>query len=129
MFPQHGPVEATFPKMVAELPGFLWERPPGSIADITYRGATARTDRRSRRRTYMARHGRHFGWRPDQPDHRDYYYGAPPTNLRALPPSVDLRGQMPPVYDQGRIGSCTANAIAGAIQFDRKKAGEVPDFV
>jgi C1A family cysteine protease len=25
------------------------------------------------------------------------------------------------VYDQGQLGSCTANAIAGAIQFDQKK--------
>src|ERR1700730_4967989 len=77
----------------------------------------------------MARHGRHFGWRPDQPYPHDYYYGAPPAKLRALPASTDLRGQMPPVYDQGRIGSCTANAIGAAIQFDRKKATEAPDFV
>jgi len=31
------------------------------------------------------------------------------------------------VYDQGNLGSCTANAIAGAIEFDRVKQG-LPDF-
>jgi C1A family cysteine protease len=35
-----------------------------------------------------------------------------------LPPSVDLRSECPAVYNQGRIGSCTANAIAAAFEFD-----------
>jgi hypothetical protein len=39
-----------------------------------------------------------------------------------LPPSVDLRKQCPPPYDQGQLGSCTANAIGGAIEFDQIKA-------
>lgn len=30
---------------------------------------------------------------------------------------VDLRSKMPPVYDQGNLGSCTANAIGAAYQF------------
>jgi C1A family cysteine protease len=34
---------------------------------------------------------------------------------------MDLRAKCPPVYNQGNIGSCTANAIAGALQFDRQK--------
>jgi len=33
-------------------------------------------------------------------------------------PSVDLRGECPAVYNQGRIGSCTANAIAAAFEFE-----------
>ena len=37
--------------------------------------------------------------------------------LQALPPSVDLRPKCPPVYNQGSLGSCTANAIAGALEF------------
>lgn len=30
---------------------------------------------------------------------------------------------MPAVYDQGQLGSCTGNGIAGAIEFDQKKQG------
>jgi C1A family cysteine protease len=82
----------------------------------------------------MGHFGKHYlGWRRDVPDHRDFLYGASPRTLLALPQHVDLRAGKPPllpaVYDQGRIGSCTANAIAAAVQFDRKKAGEAPDFV
>src|SRR6059036_708145 len=62
-----------------------------------------------------------YGWIPDIPDQRDLLYAAPPAFLRALPPRVDLRAQCPPVYDQGQLGSCTANAIGGAIQFDEMK--------
>src|ERR1051325_2923760 len=70
-----------------------------------------------------------LGWGPDLPDHRDLAYSAPLARLRAMPASVDLRSQFPwPPYDQGPIGSCTANAIAGAIQFDRAKAHQEPDF-
>jgi C1A family cysteine protease len=35
----------------------------------------------------------------------------------SLPPQADLRPQCPPVYDQGKLGSCTANAIGAAFQF------------
>jgi hypothetical protein len=31
--------------------------------------------------------------------------------------SVDLRAKMPPVFDQGQLGSCTANALSGAMGF------------
>ena len=41
--------------------------------------------------------------------------------VAALPASVDLRAGCPPVYDQGQLGSCTANAIAGALQFNQIK--------
>jgi len=62
-----------------------------------------------------------YGWLPDLPDHRDQLYAAPVEVAGAIPAKVDLRAQCPPVYDQGQLGSCTANAIAGAIQFDRMK--------
>jgi C1A family cysteine protease len=62
-----------------------------------------------------------YGWLPDLPDHRDHLYAAPGAMTAAPPVRVDLRAQCPPVYDQGQLGSCTANAIAGAIQFDRMK--------
>ena len=70
-----------------------------------------------------------YGWIPDVPDHRDLLYAAPVAAMRALPPKVDLRPQCPPVYDQGQLGCCTANAIAAAIQFDQMKQGLKPGFV
>ena len=65
---------------------------------------------------------------PDLPDNRDHLYAAPLAKLRLLPGKVDLRRQCPKVYDQGQIGSCTANAIAAAIEFDRRKQ-KLSDFI
>lgn len=72
----------------------------------------------------MYRSSLHYGWKPDLPDHRDLKYAAAAETLKKLPSAVDLRASCPPVYDQGQLGSCTANAIAGAIQFEliRQKA-------
>jgi len=69
-----------------------------------------------------------YGWVVDTPDIRDTYRIAKPTALVALPDKVDLRDGFPDCYDQGDIGSCTANAIAGAIEFDQRKQG-IPEFV
>jgi C1A family cysteine protease len=69
-----------------------------------------------------------YGWQPDLPDHRDYLYAAPLAALGLVPAKMDLRSQCPPVYDQGQLGSCTANAIGAAIQFDRLKQ-KLVDFV
>jgi C1A family cysteine protease len=62
-----------------------------------------------------------YGWVRDLPDQRDHLYAAPPQFLAALPAQVDLRAQCPPVYDQGQIGSCTANAIGAAHEFTQIK--------
>ena len=75
-----------------------------------------------RRRRHVSR----FGWIPDLPDHRDLVYSAPRAVLRKLPPTTNLTAQCPRVYDQGEIGSCTANAIGGAIEFDRMKQNLKP---
>ncbi len=70
-----------------------------------------------------------YGWHPDLPDARDQVYSAPAVTLaKGLPQAVDLRPHCPPVYDQGQLGSCTANAIAGAMEFERKKQN-LSDFV
>ena len=60
-----------------------------------------------------------FGWIPDKPDKRDRLRvtAIPAT----LPSSIDLRKGFPAPYDQGELGSCTANAIAGALEFDQIK--------
>jgi hypothetical protein len=68
----------------------------------------------------------YLGWKPDVPDHRDYPYAAMRLGLErpaVLPPSVNLRPGCPPVYDQGRLNSCTANAIAAAFEFLEIKNG------
>lgn len=59
---------------------------------------------------------RKYGWIKQKRDYRD-------LKLNAYPPSIDLRPQMPPIYDQGDLGSCSANAICAAIDFERKKQG------
>jgi hypothetical protein len=53
----------------------------------------------------------------------------PRRALPRLPSKVDLRttGFMPSVYDQGYLGSCTANAVAGAFEYEQKRQGLV-DF-
>jgi C1A family cysteine protease len=72
---------------------------------------------------------RRFGWLPDLPDQRDHIFSAPAPVLTVLPPSVDLRPGCPAtVYDQGQLGSCTANAIAAAFEFDLAKQ-KLDDFM
>lgn len=64
----------------------------------------------------------YYGCRPDLPDHRDLLYAAPLAQFpQGLPDTVDLRRHCPPVYNQGRLGSCTGNGIAAAIEFDQLK--------
>src|SRR2546428_6422044 len=78
------------------------------------------------RRTVPRRRAKRYGWIPDLPDLRDYLYLAPSPAVAPLPPKVDLRTFCPPVYEQGELGSCTANAIGGAIEFDQMKQA-LPD--
>jgi GH25 family lysozyme M1 (1,4-beta-N-acetylmuramidase) len=64
-----------------------------------------------------------YGWKPDLPDQRDHSYAPPPEALRSASDKVDLRPLCPQIYDQGQIGSCTANAIAAALEFDMMRQG------
>lgn len=70
-----------------------------------------------------------YGWVADQPDQRDFRYAAGRATVAQLPPSVDLTGQCPMVYDQGQLGSCTANAIGGAFEFEQDKQNKAADFM
>jgi C1A family cysteine protease len=76
------------------------------------------------RRTKIKR----YGWIPDLPDRRDRVFAAPAATLRALPPRADLQPDCPPVYDQGALGSCTAQALAAALQFDQGRQGQRDAF-
>jgi C1A family cysteine protease len=70
-----------------------------------------------------------MGWIPDRPDIRDYTKDAPKVDkllgsagllsraLTASPPLVDLRPTCSPIVDQGNLGSCTANAASGVLEY------------
>ncbi len=65
-----------------------------------------------------------YGWRPDTPDMRDFLLAVAPA--KTLPKHLSLRKQMPPVYDQGQLGSCTANSIGALLELNELKQKE-PD--
>ncbi|WP_295229373.1 C1 family peptidase [Veillonella sp.] len=78
------------------------------------------------------------GWLPPLPDLRDYSNDHPvvaalsmrlgivdPENPKAaeeLPNSVDLREWCSPVENQLTLGSCTANAVVGMVEYFQKRA-------
>lgn len=62
-----------------------------------------------------------FNLERDKPDARDYIYSS---SLAVVPHEVDLRSGMPGIYDQGELGSCTANAVAAHLDYNRKKQGQ-----
>ncbi len=69
-----------------------------------------------------------FGWLPDIPDIRDYTKDHPDIapllkSPKTMPSRVDLRPFCPPIVDQGRLGSCTANAAAGLIGYYHNAMG------
>lgn len=68
-----------------------------------------------------------MGLYPDSPDARDYHFEY--FAHVSLGHHVDLRhsGNLPPVYNQKTMGSCTAHAVAGAFEFEVQKQG-LPDF-
>jgi C1A family cysteine protease len=67
-----------------------------------------------------------YGWIPDLPDQRDHIFKVP--RRLSLPEEIDLRPSMPPVYDQGNLGSCTANAIGAAYQYELRRQTK-PEFI
>lgn len=68
---------------------------------------------------------RRYGWRPQLPDHRDLLFRP---GVAPQPNTADLRSLFPAPYDQGDLGSCTANAISGAIQCDMARQ-KIDDFM
>src|SRR3989304_5189432 len=87
-----------------------------------------------------------MGWLPDYPDFRDHSVEQDevPSRLKllgqkdsvkamlkkvgvlrppkALPPSADLRAWCPAIEDQGSLGSCTANAGVGVVEYFERRA-------
>lgn len=64
---------------------------------------------------------RKYSWIPDIGDKRDlkFMLKAPVQ----VPPLVDLSLQCGPLYDQGALGSCVSNAMAGAYTYTELKQG------
>jgi C1A family cysteine protease len=68
-----------------------------------------------------------MGWIPDYPDFRDYTEKTDDVRTllgvkglkksKTLPTSVDLREGCSPIEDQGALGSCTAHAGVGIIEY------------
>lgn len=61
-----------------------------------------------------------YNWQRDIPDFRDFHYESLTLSVSGghpLPKKVDLRAQCSPVVNQGDIGSCTGNSLAGHIEF------------
>lgn len=83
-----------------------------------------------------------MGWIPDRPSIRDYtsehknLQKSPTKNMQnllssirlkkgdkgGLPSSVDLRRWCPTIEDQENLGSCTANAAAGVVEYFENRA-------
>lgn len=61
-----------------------------------------------------------YGWKPSLPG-----VSLPEADTTGLPilAEVDPRPKMPPIVDQGQLGSCTANATAAAFQYDAIQDG------
>jgi C1A family cysteine protease len=74
------------------------------------------------------------GWIPDYPDFRDYSADhetiVPIMRLlhtmrpvhQSLPSSVDLRQWCSPIEEQGNLGSCTAHAGVGLVEYFERRA-------
>lgn len=60
---------------------------------------------------------RKYGWKPELPDYRDLKYQY--VRGIQLPKKVDLRDKYNLIYNQGTLGSCTANALGMAYDFGR----------
>ena len=75
------------------------------------------------------------GWLSPMPDLRDYSEDSADipgmsrtlkipaiNNLRALPNKVDLRQWCSPIESQGHLGSCTAHAAVGVVEYFERRA-------
>jgi C1A family cysteine protease len=87
--------------------------------------------KRRRKMEETTKHG--MGWLPDYPDFRDYTVESEQVlpilkkakllqTARKVPEKVDLRSWCSPIEDQGELGSCTAHAGVGIVEYFEKKA-------
>ena len=74
---------------------------------------------------------RAYGWNPSRPDHRDLDYGMEERIFHGhqLPAKVDLWPNVPPIWDQGQLGSCTAHGSLRAFLTEAIRQGENPPML
>lgn len=72
---------------------------------------------------------RHYGWKKDSSKLGDPHHMFAVQPNQHLVTRVDLRKYCPAVYDQGHLGSCTANSIAAAYEISQIKENEKEPFV
>ena len=73
---------------------------------------------------------RHFyGWKKDTLNADDEYHNFVVSSTLDYIKLVDLRSTCPAVYNQDKLGSCTANAIAAAYEYDDIKQNEKDVFI
>lgn len=65
-----------------------------------------------------------YGWKKDKSDSRDMIHDFIIPHYHDNIKECDLRSKCPEIYDQLNLGSCTANAIAAAYEFDEMKQYE-----
>jgi len=70
-----------------------------------------------------------YSWKRDTSSDKDVYHNFTIGKLHDSIKVIDLRDKFPPVYNQGKLGSCTANGIAAAYEFDEMKENEEKVFV
>jgi C1A family cysteine protease len=65
----------------------------------------------------------YYGWKKDLTDVRDKRIMFKQHHYNQIRNRTDLRSKCPDVYNQGSLGSCTANAICSAFEFDNMEQG------
>ena len=70
-----------------------------------------------------------YGWKKDNVDIRDKIHNYKPLFGLKYIKKFNLLDNCPDIYEQGKLGSCTANAIAAAYQFDENKQLEPNSFI
>src|SRR5262249_49529311 len=112
------------------------------------RAIRSRHSRRNRTVELNMEHLHGLGWLPDIPSHLDYtedhpdvapllsqtrlaprvtggMRGGPIEYFGCAPGPVDLRASFSPVEDQGQLGSCTANAAVGLLEYFERHTGGI----
>jgi C1A family cysteine protease len=71
----------------------------------------------------------YYGWKKDTPNSDDEFHNFVVSTTLDNIKLVDLRSTCPAIYNQDKLGSCTANAIAAAYEYDDIKQNKKDTFI